>query len=377
MTFDLALTRYNSDLPIANDSTAQLDDRFIVLVYADNAWHILREWNNSGSEYVYNAISATGESVNINLSAYYGKKVKIAFYGESTESGGDNDLHIDNIVCGTPVEAGEWETVEASESPVVLTGLTLETPYEVKVQGFCDGDPTEETEIVSFTTTGLPTQTIALAEGFNWISANVEITLDDLKAALVAALPGTTSIKINSQGNGSTTYNGSTWRGQLRVLDLSQMYMVEVLNGCEITLEGMPINPAEHPFTVNANNVAWIAFPLSGNMTLTDAFAGFALNQDKVNSQNSGSATYTGRWRGQLTELEPGKGYIFESKTNEVRTFAFATSKSKAGVQSMQTSDLPLNVKARAPKTVDILIAPKAQGEVISGLKAVLFNKMK
>jgi hypothetical protein len=155
------------------------------------------------------------------------------------------------------------------------------------------------------------------------------------------------------------------------------MYMVEVLNGCEITLEGMPINPAEHPFTVNANNVAWIAFPLSGNMTLTDAFAGFALNQDKVNSQNNGSATYTGRWRGQLTELEPGKGYIFESKTNEVRTFAFATSKSKAGVQSMQTSDLPLNVKARAPKTVDILIAPKAQGEVISGLKAVLFNKMK
>ena len=155
LTFDLALTDYNNSDPIEND-TLQADDRFIVLVYADDAWHILREWNNSGSEYVYNTISATGENVTIDLSAYYGKKVKIAFYGESTsssdENAGDNDLHIDNIVCGTPVEAGEWETVEASESPVVLTGLTPETPYEVKVQGVCGGVATEWTNMVTFTT---------------------------------------------------------------------------------------------------------------------------------------------------------------------------------------------------------------------------------
>ena len=570
LEFDLALTDYANSDPI-EDPTAQADDRFVVLVYADEAWTILREWNNSGSQYVYNTIATTGEHVSINLSAYVGKTVKIAFYGESTAEGGDNDLHIDNVGIGIPVAAGQWQTVTVDEAPVILTDLTPETTYEAKVQGNCGDDGLSlESNIITFTTldacptptglaaanvtattadlswngsidvdsytvqyrtavhdaapfmqnfesetslngwtfigddvngmdgtgtnpaglhttaahsgsygfrfssysssddynqylispeltvtgdlkfyykkgsgtevfnvgystttndveaftwgdtitattswqaytqelpanvkyfaihyfstyqyylyvdditigahevpagewqtvsstttnvtlTGLTpetpyeaqvksdcsdpeawssmitfttpeqttaTQTIALVEGFNWISANVEITLDDLKAALVAALPGTTSIKINSQGNGTTTYNGSRWRGQLTTLDLSQMVMVEVLNGCEITLEGMPINPAEHPFTVNANNVAWIAFPLSGNMTLTDAFAGFALNQDKVNSQNGGSATYTGRWRGQLTELEPGKGYIFESKTNEVRTFAFPT----------------------------------------------------
>ena len=159
LTFDLALTDYNNSDPIEND-TLQADDRFIVLVYADDAWHILREWNNSGSEYVYNAISAEGEHTTIGLSAYYGKKVKIAFYGESTsssdENAGDNDLHIDNIVCGTPVEAGEWETVEATESPVVLTDLTPETPYEVKVQGVCDGVETEWTEVFPFTTEEAP-----------------------------------------------------------------------------------------------------------------------------------------------------------------------------------------------------------------------------
>ena len=189
----------------------------------------------------------------------------------------------------------------------------------------CDGEDSNGTGWMYFTTEEVTTvtQTIALVSGFNWISANVEITLDDLKAALVAALPGATNIKIHSQSNGSTTYNGSTWRGQLRVLDLSQMYMVEVPAGCQITLEGMPVNPADHPVTINANGITWMAFPLSGSMTLTDVFAGFAVNQDKVHSQLDGSATYTNRWRGQLGNLEPGKGYIYESAATTVRTFTF------------------------------------------------------
>ncbi len=188
----------------------------------------------------------------------------------------------------------------------------------------CDGEDSDGTGCMYFTTEEVTTvtQTIALVSGFNWISANVEITLDDLKAALVTAFPDATSIKINSQLNGTTTYNGSTWRGQLRVLDLSQMYMVEVPSASEITLKGMPINPADYPVTING--IAWMAFPLSQSMTLTNVFAGFAVNQDKVHSQLDGSATYTNRWRGQLGNLEPGKGYIYESAATTVRTFTFS-----------------------------------------------------
>ena len=170
LSFDLALTDYNNSDPI-EDPTLQADDRFAVLIFADNAWTILREWNNSGSEYVYNSISSEGENVSIDLSAYYGKKVKIAFYGESTNpsdmenTGGDNDLHIDNIMCGVPYEAGEWETIEANESPVVLE-LEPETDYEVKVQGFCDGVETEWTDVITFTTEEAPAEctTIVLNE---------------------------------------------------------------------------------------------------------------------------------------------------------------------------------------------------------------------
>jgi hypothetical protein len=163
-------------------------------------------------------------------------------------------------------------------------------------------------------------QNISLDSGWNWFSSNVDITLDDLKSALVAAVPGT-SIKIKSQSNGSTSYNGSTWRGALNSLDVSQMYMISVSTNCEITLTGMPINPAEHPVAIN-NGVNWIAFPLGENMTLDNAFAGFAVSGDKVKSQTT-TGNYNGTlWRPNFS-LEPGKGYMYISNTQGTRTFTF------------------------------------------------------
>ena len=98
LRFDLALTDYNNADPI-EDPTAQADDRFVVLISVNGGnWTILREWNNTGSEYVYNTISTTGEKVVCDLSSYAGQYVSIAFYGESTVGqNGDNDLHFDNV----------------------------------------------------------------------------------------------------------------------------------------------------------------------------------------------------------------------------------------------------------------------------------------
>ena len=165
------------------------------------------------------------------------------------------------------------------------------------------------------------TQTTALSSGANWFSSYVEITLDDLKAALVAT--GNTEITISSQ-NQNTTYNPNNgrWIGQLRTLDLSKMYIIKVADACEITLEGMPVDPSMHPVTI-APGVNWIAYPFNTNMTVTSAFAGFAVTNDKVQSQLQ-NANYNGtRWTGQLRNLEPGQGYIYNSASTETRTFTF------------------------------------------------------
>ena len=170
------------------------------------------------------------------------------------------------------------------------------------------------------------TQTIALQSGVNWVSFCVETSLDDLKAALLGATGSQQAITIQSQ-TVNTTYNPSShrWGGRLNTIDLSKMYKVSVAAACEITVEGMRIGLSTHPATIQ-NGANWIAFPLSESMTPTNAFAGFAVNGDKVQSQSS-NANYNGsRWTGRLTTLEPGKGYIYQSNVSGPRTLVFPTS---------------------------------------------------
>ena len=168
-------------------------------------------------------------------------------------------------------------------------------------------------------------QTVQLAEGTNWFSTYLDITLADLQDALVAALPGT-SITIQSK-IATTTYNGTKWRGNLNALDVAAMYKITVTADSEITLEGMPIGPSEHPVTIPAGQSIWIGFPFSESMSVTNAFAGFAASGDVVTSKNQ-TTTYNGsRWRGTLNNLEPSVGYIYKSNASVDTVFTFPTSK--------------------------------------------------
>ena len=170
------------------------------------------------------------------------------------------------------------------------------------------------------------TQTLELSSGWNWVSINVEITMDDLKAAILAANPGATPV-IKSKGEGQASYNGIVWVGALRDIDLSQMYEIKVANACTVMLEGAPVDPSSHTVTIK-NGANWIAYPLNETMSVTNVFAGFAVKGDNVKSKSDGQATWNNIiWSGALRDLEPGKGYIYISKSTGDRTFTFPTGK--------------------------------------------------
>ena len=246
----------------------------------------------------------------------------------SVDPSGDH-FAVDNVLMVSG-EANWNEPIAVEDTEYTFTGLTPATIYCVRVQGFCDGNETGWSEAVLFTTTEDATaiQTVALDAGWNWFSANVEITLNDLKDALVATLPGATSIIIKAQDGKQTSYNGSGWRGTLNSLDMTQMYRIKVTTECEITLEGMLINVANLPVTIS-NGKNWIAFPLSESMTVTNAFEGFAVSGDQIKSQTGANAKYNGTsWRPDIT-LEPGQGYIFQSNATEDRILIFGTNRAK------------------------------------------------
>nr|MCR5445206.1 fibronectin type III domain-containing protein [Bacteroidales bacterium] len=165
LNFDLALTDFNNEDPI-EDPTAQADDRFVVLISNDDmaTWTILREWNNSGSADVYNTIATDGEHVSIDLSTYDGQTVYVAFYGESTASGGDNDLHIDNVAIGAEVPAGDWhfaddadiidDATEIDDITYQIRDLRADTKYEVVIIPTCE--TSQESDPIFFTTISDP-----------------------------------------------------------------------------------------------------------------------------------------------------------------------------------------------------------------------------
>ena len=168
-------------------------------------------------------------------------------------------------------------------------------------------------------------ETYSLRRGWNWWSTNLDITLDELKAAIVEALPGTTVTIKSRTKNTSFNPGMNQWRGSLNSLDVTQMYMIYVSVDCEITLEGMLVNPAEHPITIN-NGTNWVAFPVSVNMSVDNAFSGFAVDGDNIKSRNNNASYSNGHWRGRLTSLEPGHGYMYISNVQETRVLTFPAS---------------------------------------------------
>lgn len=190
LTFDLALTQYSGTLqPV--DTTRQQDDKFIVLISTDDGatWTILRQYDNEGSEYVYNNIATSGEEVLIGLADYGTDNVKIAFYGESTVTGGDVNIHIDNVkldyirpldltvsnitattadVAWNSVQDVLWElkygihgfNVEnegrlvenITQTSYTINGLSANTNYDVYVKATCSNGGACEWVMTSFRT---------------------------------------------------------------------------------------------------------------------------------------------------------------------------------------------------------------------------------
>ena len=165
------------------------------------------------------------------------------------------------------------------------------------------------------------TQVITLNKGWNWWSTYLDITMEQLEAAL-----GNNGGSITAQ-NGSVTYmSGYGWDGDFSTLDLSKMYKIEVTESCEIVLNGAVADPADHIITIK-KGPNWIGFPVSHSMTLNETFANFTpANGDVIKSKNKGYATYLGSsWVGSLKNLEPGQGYIYNSKATETKTFTYSS----------------------------------------------------
>jgi len=91
----------------------------------------------------------TPTEISVDLSAYAGKSIWIAFHDQNYDA---YEIWIDDIaISGAKKRAITWTPVGEVSSPYELTGLDPETEYSVRVRSVCGGSTSEWVE-TSFTT---------------------------------------------------------------------------------------------------------------------------------------------------------------------------------------------------------------------------------
>ena len=247
-------------------------------------------------------------------------------------------LKIDDV---TIVEGGSVTPPDPSGSTVEL--LTANVYVRLK-EGLSQGSYSNETLTVAtgdltsnvslsgtVTQPAQDEQTVTLSQGWSWWSTNLDITLEELEDAIATAV-GTSGTATIKSKNGSITYANGHWResgSTTLTLDIRQMYKIQTSTACQITLTGVPVNPADYEITIN-EGYNWIGFPCGESMSVTEAFSGLhPVNGDVIKSKG-GSSIYQGTgWRGNVETLVPGQGYIYQSKATESKTFTYGTNNSK------------------------------------------------
>ena len=148
------------------------------------------------------------------------------------------------------------------------------------------------------------TQSVTLEAGWNWWAPTVATSVEELQTAL-----GDNLQSIQSQ-NGTPT--GSLVAGQ--------MYKIQTTTACTFTLSGTPFTNASVTIT---NGINWFGCIGTESLSLINLNISPATG-DKVVSQDGGFAVYNGTaWKGTLTSLQPGKGYVYYSTASQQKTLVF------------------------------------------------------
>jgi hypothetical protein len=178
---------------------------------------------------------------------------------------------------------------------------------------------------VSVTPATAFTQTIELNAGWNWISLYVEVE-DPIEALqMLEEALGDNAVSISASEIYTEYFGDGFWIGDLDDVGITneQMYMVEVVNDCEIELEGVVANPADHAITIYPG-WNWIGFPSNQELSVEEALASFeAEDGDQLAEAELFTEYGFGMWIGDVETLVPGQGYMYYSNSSTPKVLSF------------------------------------------------------
>ncbi|MBO7618771.1 MAG: leucine-rich repeat protein [Bacteroidales bacterium] len=226
----------------------------------------------------------------------------------------------ETLLWSAETVASEWVETSIDLTPYLGQTITLAFKYAGNNGNAWYLDDVE----VSVAPPTTVTQTIELAEGWNWFSLSIEADPTTALQMLEEAL-GVHAEQIKARNGQYAEYDDEEeeWFGNLAGLTSENMYMINIITPCTIELQGPPANPANHPISI-VPGWNWIGFPSAVSMSVANAFADFEAEED---DELKGRGPYTifdgDEWFGGLTTLQPGQGYMYYSNSSETKTLVF------------------------------------------------------
>ena len=188
--------------------------------------------------------------------------------------------------------------------------------------------------------------TLQLAKGWNWTSHCLATAIAPAKLSTKAAhIVGQTEESFRSA-------QGMT--GTLTALEAGRLYKVQMDEADTFSSDDMHCQPSLPVMLLPGWN--WIGYPVSGTQTLEQAMADFTAEEGEQIVGQDGFATYTANgWKGSLTSLETGHGYMYY--THQAKTLTFSKP-----AQSLNFSRASTKGKAALDYGIDKHAYPNVMG---------------
>lgn len=221
---------------------------------------------------------------------------------------------------------------------------------------------------VTFRTSGLLEEPVALNKGWNWMS----IYVNPVSTELEYILPTETAVRkrfknIKGKTEFATINSSGQPVGELTNIYPGSMYKMQLSANTDFAVYGVQIDAARTPQTIRPG-YNWIG-PLSSSiLSVDDAFADLGpVPGDRVKSRE-GFAEYSskGYWEGTLKNIVPGAGYIYHSLAADTRSFCYPSHTGSNTNRASDVSTVPMhfipNDTYLYPDNMNIIAVVKKDG---------------
>lgn len=158
-----------------------------------------------------------------------------------------------------------------------------------------------------------------LSKGWNWISSN----LSDAKyqTAKGFLFPIWDNVEEMDGATNELENNGGEPCGTLTKLVAQESYKLKLSQNSSGAWAGIAFQPETKPIVLH-NGWNWIGYLPVSEKSLSDALSGLSPSENDIIKGLDNFAIYNGGvWKGTLTTMQPGEGYMYYSQKDEQFTY--------------------------------------------------------